>query len=216
MKVPKFYFFISLLFLASCSQLTVFHSARTEGKGNLSISPTVEGYGLLEGNNVRGGGNLGNVAVPAARVELSYGLTHNLDAVTSLSTSANLLTSLKYRFIGTNESPFSMAVMPGYEYQTSFNETSTNISRLHLPLIVTLYSSENIGFYAGPKYVLQVESQARNISFPGLFAGINIDRRIKYTIGAGAFLPYDIQTGSQGYLFEVGIAAKFPLFSLYD
>ncbi len=214
MKHPIIFYFLVIFLFSNCSQLAIFHSARTEGKGNLSFSPSLEGFVFRP--FASSGGDLGVLGLPGIRAELNYGITNSTDIVSSFYSSGAFLTSLKMRFIGTNESPFSISVMPGYEYQFNLLQTSTasgKVNRLHLPIIASFYTTENIGFSIGTKYVLQIEENGDNVSFPGINAGINIDRRIKYTIGGGLFLPFRPLTGTEGFIFQFGVSAKIPLYT---
>ena len=209
-KHPYSVLVIIVLMFSSCAQLTVFHTARTEGKGNITITPGVEGIGLLP--NGSASGDVGAGLLPVGKLELSYGLTEHLDVIASASTSLSLLTSLKYQMVGDNQSAFSLALMPGYEFQASPNGGANSIYRLHLPLIATFYTAENTGFYISPKYALQVEENNDNFSFPGFSAGVVLERNIKYIIGGGVFLPFNTLTGSQGYIYQFGINARIPLY----
>lgn len=201
--------FIAVIILSSsCAQLVSFHGARTEGAGNLSVSPGVEGIGLIQSP---AGGELGSQVLPVAKLEASYGITNNLDVIASASSSLSLLTSLKFKVMGSNETPFALSLMPGYEFQTSPNGGSASISRFHIPVIASLYSSENTGFFLAPKYVIQVEEGGDNYSFPGFSAGVIINRRIKYHIGGGVFVPINTLAVSDGIIYQFGINARIPI-----
>lgn len=206
----KFVFklFLCVFLLSNCSQLTVYQTARTEGKRNLTITPMIEGTSQIPRSS--GGGSS---TAPGARVELNYGLSEKLDISASVSSAGSLLSSLKYQVLGSNESPFALAVMPGYEYQVSPNGGGEDVRRLHFPIILSYYTSENLGFFASPKYALQIQEGSENTSFPGFSAGINIDRpKVQYIIGAGGFIPITTRIGSNESLFQFGISARIPIY----
>lgn len=203
------YLIISIAVLSNCAQLSIYQTARTEGKGNLTITPVVEGNSLLE----RGAGTSTSATLPSARAEISYGIRDNLDITANISSYASLLTSLKYRILGNNDSPFAMAVMPGYEYQVSLANSGISVSRLHFPLIFSYFSSEQLGYFISPKYTLQVQEGSENISYPGFSAGINLKMaRVDYTIGASGFFPFSTLAGAtNGQIYQFGVGARIPL-----
>lgn len=208
--MSKNIFFFAILFITyGCAQFTPFHTARTEGKGNLTLSPSISGVGLSEQS---GAGELGSLFLPYGQLEAAYGLNDNLDVVASFSTSANLLASLKYRIIGTNESGFAFTIMPGYEYQTSIPNNTTRVDRFHIPLIFSIHTDDNIGIFLSPKYVIQVADNVENFSFPGIAAGISIDRRVQYIFGGGVYFPFTSEVGIQGSIYQIGASARIPLF----
>lgn len=198
------------LFTISCSQLATFHSADTEGRGNMTLSPTVSGYGY---SAQAGGGELGSGTLPFAQLELAYGLTENLDILGSISSGGNFKGSLKYRMIGYDDARFSMSIMPGYEYQSTYGNNNNFANRLHLPLIMSIKTSDDIGLFFAPKYVIQVANGEEIFSFPGASAGLVINRKIKYVLGGGTFIPISSPVGAQGYIFQVGASARIPIIS---
>jgi hypothetical protein len=202
--------FLIVSLFSCCAQLNVFHTARTEGKGNVILTPTLEGYSFTDRN--AGGGDLGSGTVPGVRLEASYGLTDYLDISASVSSSLALLTSLKYQLIGSNYSPFALSIMPGYEYQTSFNVDGETRSRLHLPIIASYYPTEDIGYFVAPKYAIEVSEGSDSYSYPGFSAGISIERRVKYVLGGGLFVPWNALTGTEGIIYQFGISARIPIY----
>ena len=195
--------------LASCGQMTPLHSARTEGAGNLTLTPTIDGTGYI--NQIRNTSEA--VIVPGLRAEIAYGLTDHFDVIASLNASGSIKSSLKYQIYGDNFSSFAFAAMPGYEYQSNLINGGTQdiAQRLHFPFIFSIRATETFDYYVGPNLVLQFTDDPQNTAFPGAFGGLEFGQRIKVNIGAGFFLPYTFNIGTDGYLYQFGISARVPL-----
>ncbi len=196
---------------ASCSQITPLHSARTEGQGNLTLAASLDGTSIGD-NGISG--NSGPPVFPGLRAELAYGLTDKLDVIASLYSAGSIKASLKFQLYGDNLSVFSIAAMPGYEYQSSLPNAgnSVQVQRLHFPFMFNVRGSETIEYYVGPDIVLQIDDSAQNSAFPGFFGGIELGNRIRYNIGIGAYLPYTFNIGTSGYLVQFGASARIPIF----
>ncbi len=203
--------FTSAILFYSCAQITPLHSARTSGAGNLTLTPTIDGTGYI--------GTVLNsqdaLILPGLRAELAYGLTEQFDIIASISSSSSIKTSLKFQLYGDNYSSFAFAAMPGYEYQAALANGSTQdvSQRLHFPFIFSIRATEVFDYYLGPNLVLQFTDDVQNTAFPGAFGGFEIGNRIKYNIGAGVFVPYTFNIGTDGYLFQFGISAIVPLYT---
>lgn len=212
MEIRKLFILVVLgLLLSSCAQITPLHSARTEGAGNLTFTPSVDGTGYL--GNVQGVNEV--IIAPGIRGELAYGLTDKVDIIASLHSAGSIKTSLKFQLYGDNYTSFAFAAMPGYEYQANiYNAGSTAaVQRLHFPLMVSIRASEIFDYYVGPNLVLQFSDDPQNSAFPGLFGGFEFGKRVKTNVGAGIFLPYTFNIGASGYLYQFGISARIPIFS---
>lgn len=199
------YLVIVTALLSSCAQWTMFQSARTEGKGNMTLTGVLEGSSLFEGKT--------GATIPGGRVGITYGITDRLDIQANVSSSLGLLTSLKYQAIGNNESVFSLSVNPGYEFQVSPNGGAPAVKRLHIPIVGSYYFQEDMGLTFAPSYILQIQEGSNTISYPGISLGINIDRRIKYYIGGGAFFPITSNVGVTGSVYQYGVSARIPIYS---
>ena len=195
------------LLLSSCAQFNILHTARTEGKGNITLTPAVSGIGFTDPGAA--GGQIGQAVLPFGQLELAYGITDYLDVNANVSTSGNLLASLKFQVMGDNSSPFSLAVMPGYEHQFLYQDGQTRVTRLHIPIIASIYNENNVGLFAMPKVMIQVEEGNENTTFPGITAGIALDKRTRYRFGVGMYVPYNSTVGVQGYIYHFGMSANF-------
>ncbi|WP_235290949.1 hypothetical protein [Portibacter lacus] len=198
------------MLLGSCAQLTPFHSARTEGAGNLTASPAIDGTVFIPSVN-----STSFQGLPGGRVELAYGITNKIDILTSLYTSGSIMGSMKFQFLGDNESNIAGAVMPGYEYQSSVivvNSDPETIHRIHVPLIFSIRANEKTDFYIGPKFTYQIDKDDNNTIYSGIVGGVELGTRIKYNIGLGAYLPKTQNTSTEGYLVQFGGSMRIPLF----
>lgn len=195
--------------LSSCAQITPFHTARTEGAGNLTFTPTLDATVVAASVS----NAFGTQAFPGLRAELAYGLIEKVDLIASLNSSGSFKGSLKYQLYGDNFSNFAFAIMPGYEYQSNlFNQgISTSIQRIHMPLLFSIKGNEFTDYYAGPNAVIQIEDRSENTLLSGINIGMEIGRRIRYNIGLGAYLPYSFNGNVSGSLYQFGISARIPL-----
>ena len=211
MEVRTFFSAISVILLSiSCAQITPLHSARTEGAGNLTLTPTLDGTVVASSPS----NAFGTQAFPGLRVELAYGLIDKLDILASLNSVGAAKASLKFQVYGDNYSNIAIAIMPGYEYQANIFDqgNQSQIQRIHFPLLLSIKGSGNTDFYAGPDLVLHIEDGSENNTILyGITGGLELGNRIKYNIGLGVFLPYSFNTSANGSLYQFGISARIPI-----
>ena len=189
--------------MSSCSSLTTFQTGRTIGKNQQGFQINASGYVLIDQdfNDI--------FVLPYFEFNGSYGFTQRLEGRITASSSLSFLGSMKYQFIGDQNSPFALSLEPGLEITESnygAGEPSF-ITRYHFPIHMSWHNLSNKALYFSPKYTLQNDGE--DIShFPGFSTGIAMDRKRTYFIGCGYFLSK--YPGSKPeHIFQLGTGVRF-------
>ncbi len=207
----------ALFSTSACVSLTGFNTGRAlpqgggEISGNATLVETVD-YNVDDTVTI-----IPTLYLPVLEIGGRYGIIDRLDVGLRISTSINIMLDAKYQFLGTQDSPFAMAIGAGIGF-TPLLVVGITVFNFQFPLSMSYHPSEKIHLYFTPRFIHQRAGQVSTVfgsaNFTGFNAGVMFGNEFKFGLDIGN---YNVQgsggkTGldwSRKNLFNAGMGISY-------
>lgn len=204
-----------ILTITSCVSMTTMQTARTNKKGEVTITG---GGGSIKTQFPIGTVDTFNIALPFIEGGVRYGITDKIDAGLKFTIIGSTVLDGKYQFLGDQKSKIAGSVGLSLGYvNVSINDTKSDVVDFSTPIYFSYHPTEWLAVYTSPKYTLRsnfytytsTNQTATDFSnWYGLTGGLKIGEKVAFLAEYSYFksqvidIPFNQFTCGVSYTFK--------------